>query len=170
MSFVEKRSWIELLVILLVAGWYFVDLWGQLNAVPVSQIDYRPMLFWNIGILVVVLVVVLVTAIVFGHVGSAVAKEVADRKAASSEMRGSESRQAVAYAGEMERTDERDRSIGRLGGSVGGAVLAAGAAVVLVLAMFEFQHFWIANALYASLVLSTLASSGARIVAYRTGL
>lgn len=170
MSFVEKRSWVELIVVLVVAGWYFTDMWVQVSSLPVSQIDYRSALFWNVGILVVVMVGALIATVVVSHVGAAVAKEAAFRKTSASVVGGSEPQRVDVYAGELERTDERDQIIGRLGGSVGGAVLAAGAAIVLLLSTLELQHFWIANAMYAALVLSTLTSSGARIVAYRRGL
>lgn len=175
MSFVEKRSWVELLVVLLVAGWYLTDMWGRVATVPVSQIDYRPALFWNVGILVVVMVGALIATTVVGHVRLAIGKEVESRRAAASQETGAQQARANSprvdrYAGELERSDERDRLIGRFGGGIGGGVLAVGAVVVLVLAVLEYPYFWIANAMYAALVLSTLASSGARIFAYRRGL
>lgn len=66
--------------------------------------------------------------------------------------------------------DERDKSINRLGEYVGGYMLGAGAMVALVLAMLELDHFWIAHAIMAALVLSELVTVTTKLVAYRRGL
>jgi len=76
---------------------------------------------------------------------------------------------AIASPKDADKKDERDKSINRLGEYVGGIVLAVGAAGVLVLTMAEFEHFWIANALYATFILQGLTSTSVKIVAYRRG-
>jgi hypothetical protein len=68
------------------------------------------------------------------------------------------------------RADVRDRDISRLGGSVGGIVLAVAMAVPFGLAMAKAGQFWIANAMYAAFVAWALATTLVRIVAYRRGL
>jgi hypothetical protein len=40
----------------------------------------------------------------------------------------------------------------------------------MLLAIFEFDHFWIANAIYLGFVLSAIIGSLAKIAAYREGL
>jgi hypothetical protein len=77
---------------------------------------------------------------------------------------------AVAKPSEADKTDERDRQISRLGDYVGGIVLAIAMLVPLGIAMAEADHFWIANAIFAGLVLSSLVSSTVKIVGYRRGL
>ncbi|WP_336206784.1 hypothetical protein [Nonomuraea sp. LPB2021202275-12-8] len=67
------------------------------------------------------------------------------------------------------KKDERDTDIHRYGQRTEYYVLAIGALGVFVLTLAEFEHFWIANALYLSFVLSALSSSIVKIVAYRRG-
>lgn len=76
---------------------------------------------------------------------------------------------AVASPQDSDKRDERDKSINRLGEYVGAIVLAVGVVGVLALTMAEFQHFWIANALYAAFILQGLTSTTVKIVAYRRG-
>lgn len=76
---------------------------------------------------------------------------------------------AIASPKDSDKRDERDKSINRRGEYVGGIVLAVGAVGVLALTMAEFEHFWIANALYAAFILQGLTSTTVKIVAYRRG-
>nr|BFE80897.1 hypothetical protein GCM10020093_034980 [Planobispora longispora] len=64
----------------------------------------------------------------------------------------------------------RDKDINRFGEYVGGGVFAVAMLVPFALAVVEADHFWIANAMYASFVLTALVSSCAKLVAYRRGL
>lgn len=65
--------------------------------------------------------------------------------------------------------DQRDREIARFGDHTGQALLVVGALAALILAMFEVEYFWIANALYLGFVLSAVLGSIAKIAAYRFG-
>ena len=67
------------------------------------------------------------------------------------------------------KKDERDREIERFGEYIGQSFTAIGGVTVLVLAMVEAAHFWIANAIYLAFALSALLGSVARIFAYRRG-
>lgn len=67
---------------------------------------------------------------------------------------------AVANPQDADRTDVRDREINRYGEFVGSYVLGTGALVALGMAMFEVEHFWIANVILAGLVLSELTALG----------
>lgn len=77
---------------------------------------------------------------------------------------------AIGAPNEADKRDERDRNINRFGEYVGGIVLSVAAAGVLILTMAEFEHFWIANALYAAFILQALTTSVVKIVSYRRGL
>ncbi|HET8984708.1 MAG TPA: hypothetical protein VFN03_03010 [Trueperaceae bacterium] len=68
------------------------------------------------------------------------------------------------------KEDQRDRQISRFGDWVGMWPLVLGAASGLILAMYEQDHFWIANSLYVGFVLSSITSSIARLVSYRSGM
>ena len=65
--------------------------------------------------------------------------------------------------------DERDRRVDRFGEYIGGYVLGTGCLVVLVLAMSEVEHFWIAHAILGVLVLSELVTDVVKIIVYRRG-
>ena len=75
----------------------------------------------------------------------------------------------VDGADDINRTDERDKTINRRGELIGYYVSSAGVVVVMGLTMLEYEYFWIANALYASFVLGSLVSSAVKLAAYRRG-
>jgi drug/metabolite transporter (DMT)-like permease len=68
------------------------------------------------------------------------------------------------------KRDVRDADISRLGEYVGGIVFAVGMVLPFALAMTEADHFWIANSMYLAGVLSALAGTAVKLVAYRRGL
>jgi hypothetical protein len=77
---------------------------------------------------------------------------------------------AIANPSEADKSDVRDRDIDRFGSYIGGIVLAVGMLVPFGLAMGEQDHFWIANAMYAAFVFSSLVSQAVKIIAYRRGI
>jgi hypothetical protein len=76
---------------------------------------------------------------------------------------------AIAAPRDAGRKDERDADIGRYGAHVEYGVLVVGVVGALGLTMAEYQHFWIANAIYLAFVLSSIVGTAARIAAYRRG-
>ena len=77
---------------------------------------------------------------------------------------------AIANPEASDMSDERDREINRFGEYVGGYVLAVGALAGLGLAMAEVEHFWVANALLAGLVVSEITSGVTKVILYRRGV
>lgn len=75
----------------------------------------------------------------------------------------------MANPQERDRTDERDDVISRHGDAIALWVLSLGVLGPLVLAMLEVDHFWIANALYLTLVVASVVGSAAKLIAYRRG-
>lgn len=67
------------------------------------------------------------------------------------------------------KVDTRDREISRFGDHVGQGFVIAGALAAMLMAMFGWDHFWIANVVYLGFVLSAVLSAVARIAAYRWG-
>lgn len=65
------------------------------------------------------------------------------------------------------KKDARDREIGRFGDYIGQSFVAIGGVAALVMAMAEFEYFWIANAVYLCFALSSVLGSVAKIFAYR---
>ena len=74
---------------------------------------------------------------------------------------------AVLPSYDGDESDERDRLVDLRGESFGGFVLGVGALGALLLAMAEFDHFWIANAILLALVLSEIVASVAKLALYR---
>lgn len=70
---------------------------------------------------------------------------------------------------EAGRKDQRDREIHRFGEYIGQSFVVIGGVGALLLAMAEADHFWIANVIYLTFVLSAVLGSVAKIVAYRRG-
>ena len=76
---------------------------------------------------------------------------------------------SVAAPTEADKRDERDRLVNARGDQVGFYVMSILALVPLGLAFAEAEHFWIANSLYASFVITAIVSSLVKIAAYRRG-
>jgi hypothetical protein len=128
---------------------------------PVAEIEYQ----WLLGVSVVVLIATIIGGIIATNVAALVANEIG-----RAHDRGEGAHAETSAATMVDRSDERDAAIGRIGSQVGGTVLGLAVLVPLGLAMTEREHFWIANSLYAALVLSSLATSAVKLVAYRRGL
>lgn len=139
MSFQEKSAWIMVVLVALVYGWYFAVVFGDVA----SQEVVRDIAYRGMMLATVVVLTILAAA---SHIVV-----------------------AVASPREADKSDERDKEINRYGEYIGGFVLGVGALLALGLAMFEVEHFWIANAILAGLVLSELVSGVTRIVLYRRG-
>ncbi len=77
---------------------------------------------------------------------------------------------AILTGGADTKEDQRDRQVSRFGDWVGMWPLVGGALTGLVLAMYEQEHFWIANSLYVGFVFSSVTSSIARLIGYRSGM
>jgi hypothetical protein len=67
------------------------------------------------------------------------------------------------------KKDQRDREIYRFGEYMGQSFVVIGGVAALLMAMVELDHFWIANVIYLTFVLSAILGSVAKIVAYRRG-
>ena len=76
----------------------------------------------------------------------------------------------VRLSPESQKRDVRDDEIERARGYIGVSPLVIGGLVVLGMAMVQVHHFWIANVMYLSFVLSSVFSSVTKIIAYRRGL
>jgi hypothetical protein len=67
-------------------------------------------------------------------------------------------------------TDDRDREIGRLGEHVGQSFVVIGAVAAMLMAMADWDHFWIANVVYLCFVLSAILAGVTKVVVYRRSL
>ena len=143
MSFEEKKTWIYGVLAAVVPGVYFVIVLGQLRSTAITEIAYERPMLTAIGVSIVLSIVLwIVLRIVV----------------------------AMASPKEADKKDERDTNINRFGEYVGSHILGIGAVGALGLAMAQYEHFWIANAIYLAFVLQALTSSAVKLVAYRRGL
>ncbi len=149
MPFEEKMTWVSVVVTVLVPVWYFLTVLGRLQSTTAAEIAWqRPM----ITAIVATVVLSIIGAIVMA-IGTSVSAEIRGRKPAD----------------DIDRKDERDKTIGRRGDLIGYYVASAGMVGVLVLTMLEYEYFWIASALYLSFVVATVVSSVVKLVAYHRG-
>jgi hypothetical protein len=70
---------------------------------------------------------------------------------------------------EAGKKDERDREINRFGEYIGQSFGVIGGLAALIMSMLELDHFWIANAVYLTFMLSAVLGSVAKVFAYRRG-
>lgn len=77
---------------------------------------------------------------------------------------------SLAAPDEAAQRDERDAHLTRLGAYVGSFVMATGCANALILSLAKYEHFWIANCIFATFVLADVTSSVVKLVGYRRGL
>ncbi len=139
MAFEEKRAWIMVLVTVAAYGTYVAVVLGRAGDTPLADTAYGAPLLWSIGAAVA-------GAIALNIAAAVAAPQDADRGA-----------------------DERDRAIHRSSELTGQSFVVIGGVCTLVMAVAEVPHFWIANVVYLTFVLSSLLSSTAKIISYRRG-
>ena len=149
MSFEEKVTWVNVVVTALVVAAYASIVGGQLGNTPAGEIAYEWPMIISVG--------AMVGLTILGTIGIAIGTAI------SAEVTGTGS------VDEIDRKDERDIHIGWRGDRIGYYVCSMGLVGVLALTMLEYEHFWIANAIFASCVVAGLAGSVVKLVAYRRG-
>ena len=139
MSFEEKSSWIMMVIGPVTLVAYLMTVLGRLDGAG--------------AVGDVAYEAPLVTAIVVAIVASIVARVVA----------------AIASPQDADRRDERDAVIDRRGYYFASFVLGIGALGAMSLALMRYEHFWIANTIYVSLVLTEVTAQLIKVVGYRRG-
>ncbi|MGH3862259.1 hypothetical protein [Actinokineospora sp.] len=76
---------------------------------------------------------------------------------------------SIASREEAAQKDQRDREIARFGDNIGMSFVVIGAVAAMLMSMAEWNHFWIANAIYLGFALSAVLGSMAKLAAYRRG-
>jgi hypothetical protein len=149
MPFEEKMTWVRGVVTNIVPVVYFAIMIGRLQSTPAADIAYQVPLI----VAMVASVVLTVIGAILMSIGTSVVAVARGRKPED----------------EIDRKDERDKTISRHGDLVGYYVASAGMVGVLILTMLETDYFWIANALYLSFVVAMVVSSAVKLVAYHRG-
>lgn len=140
MSFEEKSTWIVLAAVLIAYGQYFFNLAVQSPWLLETTVNIE----YRVQMFGTVMA--LVAIIVAAHIAI-----------------------AIFAPGASDQVDERDREITRRGEYIGGYVLSVAALSAMGMAMYEQEHFWIANLLLLGLVLSEMVSNSVKLVIYRRG-
>ncbi len=149
MPFEEKMTWVSLVVAIAVPIWYVVTMLGRLQTTPAADIAFQPPLI----VAIVASVVLTVIGAILASIATSVTAVARGRKPED----------------DIDRKDERDKTISRHGDLVGYYVASAGMVGVLILTMLEADYFWIAGALYLSFVVAMVVSSVVKLVAYHRG-
>ena len=149
MPFEEKITWVNAVVAVVVPVVYFAIMLGRLGDVSAADISFQWPLLSAIGASVVLTIV----GSILAGIGTGISAELRGRSASD----------------DIDRKDERDKTISRHGDLIGYYVASAGMVGVLALTMLQYEYFWIANALYLSFVVATLVASLVKLVAYHRG-
>jgi hypothetical protein len=137
----EKNAWAMLVIAIAVVALYLGLLLINHDGESLTSVNYQPLMLWTIGLGIAAAIVVHITLSI-----------------------------RAGLAGESQDADERDRQIERFGTNVGQAFLVIGGLAGLLMALAEWNWFWIANALYFGFALSAILECAAEVVAYRRGL
>ena len=141
MGLEERNAWMMLSGGVVGTIIYLALLLASANGGSLTDVDYQPLMLWVIGI-----------SIAVGITGGIINGIRAN------------------IAGERDKPDERDREIARFSTSVGQAFLVIGGLAALLMAMAEWDWFWIANALFLGFALSGILEGTTKVVSYRRGL
>jgi len=137
----EKNALAMLVIAVAGVAVYLTLVFVNLDGASLTSLNYQPFMLWTIGLGIAAGIVVHITLSI-----------------------------RAGLAGESQDADERDREIERFGTNVGQAFLVIGGLAGLLMALAEWDWFWIANALYFGFALSAILEGIAEVVAYRRGL
>jgi len=149
MPFEEKMTWVSVVVTILVPVWYLVTVLGRLQDTTAAEIAWQRLMLIAFGATVALTIV----GAILMSIATSVSAVARGRKPAD----------------DIDRKDERDKTIGRRGDVIGYWVASAGMVAVLILTMLEYEYFWIGSALYLSFVVAMVVSSVVKLVAYHRG-
>ena len=149
MPFEEKMTWVSLVVAIAVPIWYVATMLGKLQTTAAADINFQTPLI----IAIVASVVLMVVGAIVMSVATSVTAVARGRKPED----------------DIDRKDERDKTIGRHGDLIGFYVSSVGMVGVLALTMLKYEYFWIASALYLSFVVGTVVGSVVKIASYHRG-
>jgi hypothetical protein len=142
MSYEEKSAWVMGVLAVVTYTTYVAIILSLAADTPLADVDYVGPLLWTIGASIVASIVI--------HILLGIITGIMTRK-------------------DVDKKDLRDRQIYRFGEYIGHGFVIAGAVGALILAMLELDHFWIANVIYLSFVLSAILGTVVKVVAYRRG-
>lgn len=148
MSFHEKSNITMLIAVVLVYGWYFMQMIAIAGHAPVEQ---GLVAFGTIAPMLTITVVLLVVISIVAHVAIAVYEK-------------------RAYGQVDDKMDERDKLIELRGESRGGVIVSFGVLIAIGMLLIGNGTFLVANALLAFLVVSEIVKGVSKLIDYRRGV
>jgi hypothetical protein len=142
-GFEERNTWAYLAITVVSYATYVVLVLRSAAGGPLVDAPYQAYLLGTIGAAIVVAIVV--------SIGIRISIAVRDKDA-------------------PQGADQRDREISAFGSRMGQSFMVIGGVAAMLMALAEWDWFWIANVIYLCFMLSALTESIARIAAYRGGL
>lgn len=143
MVYEERNVWAGLIVSPIVLVAYVVLVLQQAAGGPLTAVDWFPLMLWSIG---------------GGIVGTILLSVAWGILAGMRDPDG------------VDRSDIRDRDIGRMGARVEQAFVAIAGLGVIVLCGIGADVFWIANTMFLGFFVAAVVGGIARVIAYRRGL
>ena len=141
MTFAERNTWVSAFVLPATSLAYFAVVLPRLRDEPAADVSWVVPMLWAIGASIV--------GTILGTILLSIASGMVNR--------------GVLEA----KADVRDRQIHRYGDRIAQAITGFGAGAVLVLVMFEVDHFWIGNLLFLLGSIGATWGAIAKIRAYR---
>jgi hypothetical protein len=155
MTLEEKRAWIRMIVSVAAYAVYVTIIVNRADGRPLADVPYAGTLLWTIGIAIAASIAFEIVMAILSSIVASVKQEI-----------GVEG----ANPKTLHAVDERDRQIGRFGEHTGNSFVIIGATAAMLMAMAEWQWFWIANVVYLCFLLSSVLGSVTKIILYRRGL
>jgi formate hydrogenlyase subunit 3/multisubunit Na+/H+ antiporter MnhD subunit len=149
MSFEEKVAWVGGFVAVIVGAVYASVVLPQVGSAPASAIAYQSPMLIAIGAMIVMTII----GTILMSIGTAISAEITGNGSVD----------------DIDRKDERDVDINRRGELMGYYVSSVGLVGALALAMMRYDHFWIANAIFASFMVASVVSAAVKVLIYRRG-
>ena len=147
MTISQRSVWVQLVVMPVVAIVYFTVVLTRLADSPVEEVSWIVPMIWSMGTVVVGIIVLTIVAAIAAAIKS----------------------KAMGEDLDLEDGDIRDKEIEKIGNLKGQFFTGIGTLSVIILAMLAVDHFWIANAMFLSGLLSGVHGGLAKLRAYREG-
>lgn len=142
MGFEERNTWSFLVISVVSYATYVVLVLRSAAGGPLVEAPYEPYLLGTIG------------AAILAAIVASIAIRIA----------------IAVRTDDAQGADQRDREISAFGSRMGQSFMVIGGLAAMLMAVAEWDWFWIANVIYLCFALSGITESIARIAAYRGGL
>jgi hypothetical protein len=141
MSMTQFRTIAFLVLAVVTFAAYVVVVLRRADGGPIDEVAYAAPMLWSIGLGIVVAILAEIVARIVWF----------ERR------------------GEVDG-DERDAVVDQRGEQAGSAFVAIGGGAAMLMAIAEWDYFWIANTLYAAFAIAGIVACAAKLAFYRWGV